>query len=45
MVKRQALQGTKFGESFWGCSGFPVCRGTRQLNIQAGARRFTRYAE
>jgi restriction system protein len=29
MVMRQAKQGSKIGESFWGCRQFPKCRGTR----------------
>ncbi len=29
MVRRTALKGTRAGSQFWGCSRFPVCRGTR----------------
>jgi len=29
MVKRTARQGTNAGNAFWGCSGFPACRGIR----------------
>lgn len=29
MVRRTAGRGTKAGEQFWGCTGFPSCRGTR----------------
>jgi restriction system protein len=29
MVKRVAKRGSASGGSFWGCSGFPACRGTR----------------
>jgi hypothetical protein len=28
MVRRQAKSGASVGESFWGCSRFPKCRGT-----------------
>ncbi|MDV2858276.1 restriction endonuclease [Oceanimonas sp. CAM02] len=31
MVKRKARQGANAGQSFWGCSRFPQCRGTRSL--------------
>jgi restriction system protein len=29
MVLRTAKTGSRAGESFWGCSRFPECRGTR----------------
>ena len=29
MVRRTAKRGPHAGEEFWGCSGFPECRGTR----------------
>jgi restriction system protein len=29
MVKRIARQGANVGNTFWGCSGFPRCRGIR----------------
>lgn len=29
MVRRAARQGTHAGASFWGCSRYPQCRGTR----------------
>ena len=29
MVKRTARRGTHAGAEFWGCSGYPACRGTR----------------
>jgi restriction system protein len=32
MVVRTARRGKNVGSSFWGCSRFPKCRGTRQLN-------------
>jgi restriction system protein len=32
MVKRVAKRGGTSGSAFWGCSGFPGCRGTRQVN-------------
>jgi restriction system protein len=31
MVKRTAKRGGSVGNVFWGCSGFPACKGTRQL--------------
>lgn len=29
MVKRTAKRGTNAGKAFWGCSQYPVCKGTR----------------
>ena len=31
MVKRTAKRGANAGSEFWGCSGYPACRGTRQI--------------
>lgn len=31
MIKRTAKKGKKVGQQFWGCSGFPTCKGTRNL--------------
>jgi restriction system protein len=31
MTQRTAKRGAHAGQSFWGCSGFPKCRGTRPL--------------
>jgi restriction system protein len=31
MVKRVAKRGDASGNAFWGCSGFPACRGTKPL--------------
>jgi len=30
IVQRTARQGVNAGQSFWGCSGFPDCKGTRK---------------
>ncbi|MGO8670432.1 MAG: four helix bundle suffix domain-containing protein [Capsulimonadaceae bacterium] len=30
MVSRVARQGTNPGQSFWGCTGYPECKGTRK---------------
>jgi restriction system protein len=32
MVRRTAKRGAKVGEAFYGCSRFPVCRGTRPVS-------------
>jgi len=32
MVKRLAKQGSNAGGSFWGCSGYPACRGVRAID-------------
>lgn len=31
MTRRVARKGSKAGEAFWGCTGFPGCRGTRTV--------------
>ena len=32
MVKRTAKRGANAGSEFWGCTGYPACRGTRQID-------------
>ncbi len=32
MVRRVAKRGENAGKAFWGCTGYPVCRGTRPLD-------------
>ena len=32
MVRRVAKQGANAGSAFWGCSGYPACRGTRPIS-------------
>ncbi len=32
MVRRVARQGAAAGNAFWGCTGYPGCRGTRQID-------------
>ena len=36
MARRTARRGSRAGEEFWGCSRFPLCRGTRPID-SAGA--------
>ncbi|WP_200232711.1 topoisomerase DNA-binding C4 zinc finger domain-containing protein [Advenella mandrilli] len=31
MVRRTARRGSRAGRSFWGCSRYPTCKGTRQI--------------
>lgn len=31
MTRRVARKGVNAGSSFWGCTGFPVCKGTKPL--------------
>lgn len=31
MVERTAKRGANAGQAFWGCEGFPACRGTRPM--------------
>ncbi|MGA7982109.1 MAG: topoisomerase DNA-binding C4 zinc finger domain-containing protein [Chromatiaceae bacterium] len=33
MVKRVAKRGAHSGQSFWGCSRYPDCRGTRSIPL------------
>jgi restriction system protein len=32
MVRRTAKRGANVGNEFWGCTGYPNCRGTRPIN-------------
>lgn len=32
MVRRTAKRGANAGNAFWGCSGYPDCKGTRAIN-------------
>ena len=32
MVRRSAKRGANAGGEFWGCTGYPTCRGTRPIN-------------
>lgn len=32
MARRTARRGSRAGEEFWGCSRFPLCRGTRPMD-------------
>jgi restriction system protein len=34
MLKRVSTKGNRAGQSFWGCSKFPNCRGTLSMNQQ-----------
>jgi restriction system protein len=38
MVLRQARQGRNAGSRFWGCRGYPECRGTRPFDADASGR-------
>ena len=31
MIKRLARRGSRSGSTFWGCSNYPKCRGTRAI--------------
>jgi len=42
MVLRTARQGKLSGSRFWGCSGFPECKGTRELERSVGSKRSDR---
>lgn len=37
MVLRTARQGKEIGSRFWGCSGYPECRGTRPVEASDGS--------
>lgn len=32
MIRRTAKRGANVGDEFWGCTGYPTCRGTRPIN-------------
>jgi restriction system protein len=38
MVLRTARQGKLNGSRFWGCSGFPECRGTKEFRVRGSDR-------
>jgi restriction system protein len=33
MVVRTARKGERAGSQFWGCSGYPQCKGARPLDV------------
>lgn len=35
MRRRTAKQGPHAGQAFWGCSGYPKCKGTRKMSDQS----------
>jgi len=35
MYKRTAKQGSRAGQSFWGCSGYPECKGTQAVSDES----------
>ncbi len=35
MSRRTATQGQYAGHPFWGCSGYPACRGTRKVGDES----------
>jgi ssDNA-binding Zn-finger/Zn-ribbon topoisomerase 1 len=39
MVVRTARKGERAGSRFLGCSGYPECKGTRQLDGSGGSDR------
>jgi restriction system protein len=39
MVVRTARKGGRAGSQFWGCSGYPECKGTRRLDGSVGSDR------
>lgn len=39
MALRTARKGARAGSQFWGCSGYPECKGTRALNASEGSDR------
>ncbi len=42
MALRTARKGEQAGSQFWGCSGFPECKGTRALEASDGSDRSDR---
>ena len=45
MTLRTARQGKNVGSQFWGCTGYPVCKGTQRLNESGGSDRSDRGKE
>lgn len=45
MTLRTARQGKSVGSQFWGCTGYPVCKGTQRLNESGGSDRSGREKE
>jgi len=39
MALRTARKGQRAGSQFWGCSGYPACKGTRPLEASDGSDR------
>jgi four helix bundle suffix protein len=39
MARRTARKGAETGSQFWGCTGYPACRGTRRLDESAESHR------
>jgi restriction system protein len=39
MARRTARKGAQTGSKFWGCTGYPECRGTRRLDESAESNR------
>lgn len=39
MARRTARRGAQTGSQFWGCTGYPECRGTRRLAASAESHR------
>ena len=37
LILRTARQGQRAGSQFWGCSGYPECKGTRPLEASDGS--------
>jgi restriction system protein len=37
MARRTARKGARAGSQFWGCTGYPECRGTQRLDESAGS--------
>lgn len=35
MRQRTASKGPRAGQSFWGCSGYPECKGTREMEMRS----------
>ena len=42
MALRTARKGTRAGSQFWGCSGYPECKGTRPIDPSDGSGRSDR---
>ena len=45
MLLRTARKGSRTGQPFWGCSGYPDCRGTLAVQLSDGSDRSDKHRQ